>query len=307
MIRVTRRTALASILAASIYRPSQAVAGSSKIMIASAAASGAHATAIDGMQRALASTPIATSTFRLPVDDAAFQLELKNGSTQLAIAVGVDALRLLLNGKARMPLLTTMCFRADLKRSGILNSVDLRLAGAMWLDLQVQQIVNGLRLVFPDADRIAVIRNPAQSDLGTQVHKQSTGGAIRFVDCSDPSELMPELRKLRGQVDFVICLPDSTLYNKTTVEPLILSSLELRLPLVGFSLSFVKAGAAVGVYPDFADIGRQTALMALRCLEGGSETREETPHRTMVAANQRVLHLIGRDYHQKGEEVLLVQ
>jgi ABC-type uncharacterized transport system substrate-binding protein len=112
------------------------------------------------------------------------------------------------------------------------------------------------------------------------------------------------LRKMRGQVDFVICLPDSELYNKTTVEPLILASLEHRLPLVGYSASFVRAGAAVGVFPDFADIGRQTAALCERFFTAPPAIREERPRRTALAVNERVLHLIGRDYRPKtGEDV----
>jgi len=261
------------------------------------------------MQRTFAERSIASTTFQLPAEDLAFRQELKNNTSQLAIAVGIDALRALASVKTQIPLLTTMSFRADLKSSGILETPGIRIAGAIWLDLAIPQIIAGLRVVFPGANRIAVIRNPMQPEsveVSGQAH-QLPSANVQVVDCAGPSDLLPALRKLRGQADFVICLPDSTLYNKTTVEPLILASLEHRIPLVGFSASFVRAGAAVGVYPDFADIGLQTTVLAERCLSGPG-VHEEYPRRTIVAANERVLHLLGRDYRERDNSgVVLIR
>jgi ABC-type uncharacterized transport system substrate-binding protein len=97
------------------------------------------------------------------------------------------------------------------------------------------------------------------------------------------------------------------LYNKTTVEPLILASLEHKLPLVAYSASFVRAGAALGVYPDFAEIGRQSAALAERCLTAAPALREEYPRRTTVAANERVLHLLGKSYKATQSDVVVIR
>ena len=303
---MTRRAALNTLLAGALTRI-PARAASPRIVIAAVSTGGAQTAVMNGMQRVFSAKPIACSTYQFPADDAAFQQELKNGSSQLAISLGVDALRAISAAKSRIPLLTTMSFQSDLKNSGILELPDVHVAGAMWMDLSIQQIVTGIRVVFPDISKIAVIRNPKHPESSEKARQAISGVNLRFVDCPGPSDLLPELRRLKGQVECVICMPDSTLYNKTTVEPLILSSLELRLPLIGFSSSFVRAGAALGVYPDFADIGRQTAELAERCLEGAGAIREEWPQRTILAANQRVLHLLGRDLPRKIDDILVIQ
>jgi putative ABC transport system substrate-binding protein len=311
-MEISRRTAIASLLTGSAWlcRPAFA-SSSSRPLIVTASPGGPHAAAVEGMQQAFAARSIAATTFQLPADDSAFRQELKNNTSQLAIAVGIDAVRALASGKAQIPLLTTMAFLSDLKSSGILETPGVRLTGAMWLDLAIHQIVAGLRLVIPDANRIAVIRNPSLADSAealARAHQQPSGADVSVVDCASPSDLLPALRKLRGRAEFVICLPDSGLYNKTTVEPLILASLEHRLALVGFSASFVRAGAALGVYPDFADVGRQTAVLAERCLTGPAGLHEEYPRRTTVAVNERVLHLLGRDYRgQERSEIVVVR
>jgi ABC-type uncharacterized transport system substrate-binding protein len=193
-----------------------------------------------------------------------------------------------------------MALRSDLEREGLLDGGRLRMSGAVWLDLSLAQVVTALKTAFPEVSRIGVIRS---RPLGSREETGMTRNArllVRNAICSSPAELLPALRDLRGHVDFVVCLPDAALYNRTTVEPLIRASLEHRLPLVGFSGSFVRAGAAAGVYPDFGDVGRQTAALALHCLSDQSQCREEAPLRTTLAINQRVLRLFGQDY--KGKE-----
>jgi ABC-type uncharacterized transport system substrate-binding protein len=91
----------------------------------------------------------------------------------------------------------------------------------------------------------------------------------------------------------VICLPDAALYNGATARPLIMASLEHRLPVVGFSPAFLRAGAAVAIYPDYRAIGLQTAELVRRCLESGECASTETPRKTVVAVNTRVLRMLG--------------
>ena len=71
---------------------------------------------------------------------------------------------------------------------------------------------------------------------------------------------------------------------------------------------FVRAGAAVGVYPDFRDIGAQTAQLAERQLSGQAVTAEEGPRKVVVAVNQRVIRLLGVEYEpRRGAEVVTLR
>jgi putative ABC transport system substrate-binding protein len=308
---ISRRKALASMISISAGLSTRLNAGASRCTIVTASKEGPHAAAIEGMQRAFGDRSIASVTFRLPGDESAFRQDQSNGANQLAIAVGIDAVRAVASSGRHAPLLATMTFRADLENLRSTDGAELKLAGALWLDLPVSQVVAGLRVIFPGTARLAVVRSPSRSDAGApsgQVHQLPAGVSVKFVECASAAELLVSLRKLRGQVDFVICLPDSNLYNKTTVEPLILASLEHKLPLVGFSASFTRAGAAVGVYPDFAEVGRQTAAMSERLMSNPSGVHEEFPRRTTLAVNERVLRLLGREYRPKqGEDVLVIR
>src|SRR4051812_19377802 len=129
-MEITRRTAIASWLAGAAGFCRLAHAGSTaRVMVVTASAGGPHAVAVDGIEREFAERSIPSATFRLPGEDAAFRDELKNSSSQLAVAVGIDALRAFASRKAPIPIVATMSFRADLKTSGIPEALGVRLAG----------------------------------------------------------------------------------------------------------------------------------------------------------------------------------
>jgi ABC-type uncharacterized transport system substrate-binding protein len=108
--------------------------------------------------------------------------------------------------------------------------------------------------------------------------------------------LLKAVAALKGKVDFLLCFPDPDLYNAVTIKPLVMASLESRLPIIGFSPAFVRAGAAAGIYPDYRDTGRQTAEMVLRILHGDDRAADEGPRKIQVAVNQRITRLLGVEF-----------
>jgi putative tryptophan/tyrosine transport system substrate-binding protein len=223
-------------------------------------------------------------------------------SNPLFITVGREALERLSGRKAAVPLLATMIMHAELDRFG-------KVAAAVHLDIPVSEVLAELKPMFPRKTRVAIIRNPAQPgqvESAVVAHGRQQGFTVRVVDAANPEELLRAVRSLNGQVDFIVCLPDSDLYNSATVKPLILASLESRLLIVGFSASFVRAGAGVGVYPDFRDIGAQAGEIAVKKLAGQAVPADQGPRKVVVAVNQRVIRLLGLEYQPRRDGELVI-
>jgi ABC-type uncharacterized transport system substrate-binding protein len=306
---ISRRTALASLIPmASVCRC--ASAGSNRFPIVTTSVDSAFGAAIDGIQGVLAAHSISAPILRMPEDEAALRQELNGAACPLAIAVGIDAVRSVSAVNGRIPLVATMTFRGDVEALRLQNGNEIRTAGAVWLDLSVPAVAAGLRSVFPQAAKLGVVHDLSlpHSVEAEQANALPSGVSVKTVPCGSASELISSIRALRGQVEFLICLPDSRLYNKTTVEPLILASIEHKVPLVGFSASFARAGAAVGIYPDFAEVGRQTAMLCERVLAPSAGAHDEFPRRTSIAVNERVLHLLGREFRpQEHSDVVVIR
>jgi ABC-type uncharacterized transport system substrate-binding protein len=218
--------------------------------------------------------------------DLAHALEARD--TRLVVAVGSRALAELQARKTGLPVVATMVLRGP-QPDG---------AGQVDLDVPLGAQLAAVRAMLPWAQRVGIIRNPARSRyaadaLESQGRKE--GYTLAVADCDGPGRLLKVVASLRGKVDFLLCFPDPDLYNAVTIQPLVLAAIEYRLPIVGFSPGFVRAGAAAAVYADYRALGRQTAEMALRLYRGEASGGEEFPARLQVAVNQRVTRLLGLD------------
>ena len=134
-----------------------------------------------------------------------------------------------------------------------------RPVSVMPVQLTLSLVLENVKRVFPSKPRLGILRNPTMPDSGLEAMRnagESAGFTVKIVECTGPGQLLEALRSLKDQVDLVLCFPDAALYNSATIKPLVLASLRYRLPLIGFSESFARAGAVLAVYPDFLDMGR---------------------------------------------------
>src|ERR1035438_4614192 len=220
--------------------------------------------------------------------DTANQLSSKD--VRLLISVGNNAFETAAQfGSA--PILATMLLHTDLAGTRLRPQ-----SGALALDVPLGDILARMESVLPGKTRAAIIRNPDANNVPASTlaaQAKAVGMSLKVLDCPRPEKLLQLFLSLRGQVDFVVCPPDGTLYNSTTVRPLILASLENRLPVIGFSESFVRSGAVAAVYPDYFDVGAQAGELARDYLAGTSLPANEKPRKLKVAANPRVARLLG--------------
>jgi hypothetical protein len=257
--------------------------------------------ALEGMRQRLSGSEVALDL--LDVNQPAFVADAQQAMLRkpaVIVAVGSDALRAILAQESSVKTVSTMTLEADHD----IGSKPGRVTAAVYLDIPLRTIAAELRRIFPEKTRIGVIRNP---DRGISIRGQvPEGGAFEIADCATANELLPVFLAFRKRVDFVVCLPDSSLYNSATARPLIMSSLENRLPIVGFSPAFLRAGAAVAIYPNYRAVGEQTADLVRRCLEPGECAGWEAPRKVDVAVNAKVLRMIGIDFKISGDTDLMV-
>ncbi|HVP47295.1 MAG TPA: ABC transporter substrate binding protein [Bryobacteraceae bacterium] len=276
--------------------------GSASVLVVASPAVEAHRMAIQGIEAAMAKTG-----FQVQILDLNAARSLPTGGTAWAspgtraiIAIGSEALQIVTAGHPAAPVICTMV----LQHTSDKNSATAGVAATVTLDVSIEEMAARLRQIFPGRTRLGIIRNPASgrcTPAQLQARAQSLGFTVRVVDVAQPEQLLPALISLKGQVDFVWCTPDGLLYNGVTIKPLILASLENRLPLIGFSESFARAGAALGVYPDFNDIGLQTGEAARQVMERQPVRVPDGPRKLKLAINQSVLRLLGLRYASAAE------
>ncbi|HEX4525055.1 MAG TPA: ABC transporter substrate binding protein [Casimicrobiaceae bacterium] len=155
-----------------------------------------------------------------------------------------------------------------------------------------QQLV-WLRRLLPDARYIGVLYDPAQN---TEL-VAALAAALRSADLNPvvapvatPAMLPAALARLSGSADALLAVPDTTVYKRETVKPLLLFSFRHKLPLIGLSETWVRAGALYALDWDYRELGAFCGRLALRQLAGAGPAAPIPPH-PHVYVNQRSARL----------------
>jgi putative ABC transport system substrate-binding protein len=83
-----------------------------------------------------------------------------------------------------------------------------------------------------------------------------------------PRDIPGALNRLAGAVDVLWGLADHVVLSPETAQPLLLFSLRNRIPFVGLSASWAKAGALYALDRDYGDLGAQCGELAMAILDG---------------------------------------
>ena len=255
----------------------------------------AYRQAIDGLKSGMHDPSTAIRVFPLenkggkPGIPAAFAKEPRT----VVVAMGSEARRALSEAPVSSPVVYTMALRSDAAQAGPLQQ---KTVATITLDVPVEALAARLKEIFPGKVRLGIIRQTewaGPSSARLQADARQCGLAATVAECRKAEDLQRVFLSLKDKVDFVWCLPDSSLYNGTSVQALLIASLNNRIPVVGFSASFVRAGALFGMYPDFRAVGGQTAEVIQNYLADRPVANEAAPRTFEVAVNQRVARLLG--------------
>ncbi len=273
------------LLAASVHPQVQAA-----VVVAYESDVGAYVEAVEGVRAGLGDAVPLLIDLHAPGGTAELARALGARDTRVVIAVGARALSEVQSRKPAAPVFAAMVLHA----SGADN-----LAGRVDLDVALPAQLAVLKALFPHRTRVGIIRNPQRAPYSAEASEtraRKEGFSLVVVECEGPARLLKAMAALKGKVDLLLAFPDPDLYNPVTIKPLILSALENRLPVVGFSPAFVRAGAVAGIYPDYRETGRQVAELVLRMMHGEQRVAGDGPANVRVAVNERVARLLGVEF-----------
>ena len=125
--------------------------------------------------------------------------------------------------------------------------------------------------LLPHARRVGVLYDPAHSSDWVQEAKavaQTLGLEIVAIPVATAKELPPALKAIGRRADSILGIADSTVYSSKTAKAILLFSFRNRIPFIGVSGAWVKAGALSGLEADYPKLGHQCAALALEILGG---------------------------------------
>lgn len=202
-----------------------------------------------------------------------FAEQLRTHPASLILTLGTPATRIALAQPQKTPLVAGLVLDTDeLRQHPNATAVGLNFpASLQWL---------WLRRLLPDAQQIAVIHAPQHSaDLYQALEQQARAEGISLTQAaaSSAEDLPALLQNLPPQLDAVWAVDGTVAYNAASVRELLLYSFRNRVPLIGLSAQWVKAGALYALDWDYTDLGTQAAELANSILQKNSSPEALAP------------------------------
>lgn len=146
--------------------------------------------------------------------------------------------------------------------------------------------------------RIGVLYDPARTGcyLGLAVRlSREFGLTLEHCEVHNTLQAQAALSRLKGKVDLLWLLPDSTVLSATNVEAFLVFAMENKIPLVSYLEQHLKSGAAATLDIDPYDIGKQAGELCAVAPEGGGLARGSLvyPRKAQLHVNASVLRKLG--------------
>ncbi len=141
------------------------------------------------------------------------------------------------------------------------------------MDIAPAEYLAAMAGLFPDAKRIGVLFNPDQTgpyvkDASLAARKNDISLILKPV--SNARKAPALLNELRGKIDVLWMLPDTTILNSEMVDAILLFSFQHNVPVFSFSKKYVQMGAVAALTIDARTIGKQAGELARSLLQNGN-------------------------------------
>jgi ABC-type uncharacterized transport system substrate-binding protein len=107
------------------------------------------------------------------------------------------------------------------------------------------------------------------------------------------SSLHASLQELMQGSDVLLALPDVEIYNTSTIRNILLATYRSKVPLIGFSPAYVRAGALCAVFSTPAQIASQSLAIIRDYAETRALPAPQYAKEFEVSVNEQVARSLG--------------
>lgn len=210
---------------------------------------------------------------------------------QLLVAVGTPAMTAMARKPPHVPVLNVLVPRASF-RSLVRTSnrtQDSKMFSAVFFDQPWTRQLALIRLAVPGR-RVGILlgKDSADFSAGLMAAAREAHMVASIETVADEADLLPALKRLLPNSDALLAVPDAAIYNRSNIASILLTSYRAKVPLFGFSTSYVKAGALAAVYSQPGQIAQQVAEIIQNLQPGGNLPAPQSPRYFSVNVNPQV-------------------
>lgn len=229
----------------------------------------------------------------------------------LVVPVGIRAIALTLRAAGPLPVLSLLIPHASY--TSLLNTTEAgqepSTRSAIYLDQPLSRQLDLLQALLPDARRIATLTGPTSHMQTAELQTLSTRRGLHLATQSVAANGNPihALTPLLDQAEALLALPDPAVFNRASLQAILLTTYHGGVPVLGFSQAYVRAGALAAVHSTARQIGQQAGEWLAELAHTGQWQLGTPRHPAYysVSVNRQVAKTLG--IHVADDDTLLAQ
>lgn len=282
----------------SLLFPNIGAAKTDKISIISSSDSSLYNQIIEIVKRTVknsSSRPVTFNTFY--IDNLTPAESESINHSDLLVSIGRRAMLSIQERKKSPPILATLIPRRVFKQhQSSLKKINSKVT-AIYIDLRPERQILLAKLLLGKLRTLAILLSDKSStdkrDISFIVRKAGLRSHIENVSTS--SKIIRKLSHALEDSDALLALPDPLIFNRNTARNILLTAYRQRVPIIGFSANYVKAGALAAAFATPEQIARQTGETIAKILSNSSTFPHggKYPEDFDIAVNLNVARSLG--------------
>lgn len=237
------------------------------------------------------------------VDELTPSENITINNSDLLLTIGQRAMLAASKQSNSPPILATLVPKQSFQQSYLaLKSTNSKVS-AIYIDSPPERQIFLAKILLGQAKTIGILLSektfPDKSHIISTLN--NVGLSPRIEDVSPNDNIIRKLSRVINNSDALLALPDPIIFNRNTARNILLTTYRQRIPVIGFSANYVKAGALAAVFSTPEQIARQTGETIISILTnptafpyGGTY-----PENFSISINQNVARSLGLRTPQK--------
>lgn len=210
------------------------------------------------------------------------------------VAVGSAAFQTAIRKAGRTPVVAALVPRAGYERLLAQQAGNVS-SSAVYLDQPEERQLSLISLLPGPPKAVGVMRSLNSALSLSRLRAGAQKYALTLIEetLGPGQDVGSAMQKLIGQVEVILATPDPEVFNQQTIQGILLGAYRSRIPLVGFSPAYTRAGALVSLHSSVSQLAEQTAEMVAAIGSGGTLPGAQWPRRFEVSSNRQVARSLG--------------
>jgi ABC-type uncharacterized transport system substrate-binding protein len=219
-----------------------------------------------------------------------------DAETDLLLVIGTRAARTVAELKPAIPAIYTLIPESSY-RVLVGENTNCNRRSAIYIDQPLQRQALLASHIFPDAYNYGVVLGPVSRQRRAEVDamRLPPGHELIVRQVEQEENTVTTTRNLLRYADLLLAVNDPLVLNRENAKWLLYAAYQQRIPIIGFSRAYVKAGAAAAVFSEPEQMARQTVELIEKWQDGTGSCLPE-PEFTRyfrIAVNKDVCHSLG--------------